>query len=123
MPKPIENAFIESIIPTSMLETTLATLFNIEPRDVKLYISLLEPGPKRINEIASMTSQDYTTTYRSIQRAMLVGLVFREMRTYRRGGRYYVYEARDPKTVRERALKLLDEWERNARKEIETIGR
>ena len=102
-----------------MPDSALAKLFDLEERDVKLYLSLLGSDPKKINEIAFALKQDYTTTYKSIQRCMRAGLVFRDKKTYRRGGRYFVYEAVEPKKVVERSLEVLEQWKINVNAELE----
>jgi predicted transcriptional regulator len=102
-----------------MPDYTIARLLDIEERDVKLYFSLLGSGPKKVGDIASMVKQDYTTTYNSIQRCMRAGLVFRDKKTYRRGGRYYVYEAVEPEDVAKRSLETLEQWKVKVNEELE----
>lgn len=105
-----------------MSERILAHLFDVVERDIKLYRMLQGSGGMRANDIASLIQEDYTTTYRSLERCMRAGLVFREKRTYRRGGRYYLYEATPPEVVAERALALLEGWTASARRTIRTLA-
>ena len=102
-----------------MSGSTIARLLYVEDKDIKLYLSLLGSGPKKVGDIASMVKQDYTTTYNSIQRCMRAGLVFRDKKTYRRGGRYYVYEAVEPKDVARRSLDALEQWKVKVNEELE----
>jgi len=92
------------------LEDILARIFNLEQRDVKLYYTLLASGPMKITQISSAMNQDYTTTYLSVRRCMQARLIFRSRSTYRRGGRFYLYEAVDPEEILSRARETLQSW-------------
>ncbi|MEG9194203.1 MAG: TrmB family transcriptional regulator [Archaeoglobales archaeon] len=60
--------------------------------DLRVYEAILS-GFERIDELSSALGKKENSVYRSIQRLLLAGLIYREKRVLPAGGYYFVYKA------------------------------
>ncbi|MDK2795030.1 MAG: hypothetical protein PWQ22_224 [Archaeoglobaceae archaeon] len=66
--------------------------FGLNPQDVEVYEAILG-GLEKIEELSSFLGKKENSVYRSIQRLLLAGLIYREKRILPAGGYYFVYRA------------------------------
>jgi predicted transcriptional regulator len=66
--------------------------FGLNSEDLRVYEAILS-GFERIDELSSALGKKENSVYRSIQRLLLAGLIYREKRVLPAGGYYFVYKA------------------------------
>jgi len=101
---------IKDSITTLNCDNVLECFFGVNESDVEIYRILLTEGEKKIEEISSISGKSENTTYKSLQKLMLAGIVIRERKLLRGGGYYYTYKAVSPKEVGEQMRRTLDNW-------------
>ncbi len=83
---------IKQISNSSDCKNLLECFFGLNSEDVKVYKGILQ-GLERIEELSKALGKKENSVYRSIQRLLLAGLVYKEKRTLPAGGYYFVYKA------------------------------
>ncbi len=66
--------------------------FGLNSEDLRVYEAILS-GCEKIDELSSALGKKEPSVYRSIQRLLLAGLIYREKETLPAGGYYFVYRA------------------------------
>lgn len=84
--------------------------FNLNDFEISVYRKLLELGPCRADEIADAIERDRSTVYRSLQKLMSCGLVYRETRSIERGGYFHMYLPISREMMREKLERCVEEW-------------
>jgi predicted transcriptional regulator len=83
---------IKQISNSSDCKNLLECFFGLNSEDVKVYEAILR-GLERIEELSKALGKKENSVYRSIQRLLLAGLIYKEKRTLSAGGYYFVYKA------------------------------
>ncbi len=83
---------IKQISNSSDCKNLLECFFGLNSEDLKVYEAILK-GLERIEELSKALGKKENTVYRSIQRLLLAGLIYKEKRTLSAGGYYFVYKA------------------------------
>jgi predicted transcriptional regulator len=91
-------------------EDLVQCAFNLNEFEVSIYRKLVEVGPSRADEIAEAIGRDRSTVYRSLQKLMSCGIVFRETRSIERGGYFHVYIPISRQMMKEKLERCVDEW-------------
>lgn len=66
--------------------------FGLNSEDVKVYEAIIR-GFEKIEDLSSFLDKKENSVYRSIQRLLIAGLIYREKKTMPSGGYYFVYRA------------------------------
>ncbi|AEA46235.1 helix-turn-helix domain-containing protein [Archaeoglobus veneficus] len=100
---------IREAITALSCENVLECFFGLNEFDILIYRTLLKLGGARIEQLAETIEKSENTIYKSLQKLMLCGLVFREKKTIEAGGYYYIYMPVEPERVAEKMRKMLGE--------------
>ncbi len=96
----------------------LCILFDLTQLDLDIYRHLLR-HEKRATDIAAAMDKDRSTIHRSLQRLVEGGFCTRERRLVDGGGRYFIYRARPPATVKEHIQACIERWHRRMHKSLD----
>lgn len=88
--------------------------FGLSCEDAKVYEALLK-GVERVEELSSILKKKEISVYKSLQRLLIAGLVYREKRIIPSGGYFYVYKAVPKEVVAREIESLLDELSNKVR--------
>ncbi|MGM0510083.1 MAG: helix-turn-helix domain-containing protein [Thermoplasmatota archaeon] len=91
-------------------DNVLVCLYSLSKLDKKILDTLSDGEEYRSSELAEKLDRDQSTVYRSLERLVSCGMVYKEKKTIRKGGYYYLYSARPQNLVKEEAMKCLDDW-------------
>jgi len=83
---------IKQISNSSDCKNLFECFFGLNSEDLKVYEAILR-GLERIEELSKALGKKENSVYRSIQRLLLAGLIYKEKRTLSAGGYYFVYKA------------------------------
>ena len=103
------------MLPTNIMEAPtckdlVQCAFSLNEFEVSVYMKLIELGPSRADEVAISLGRDRSTVYRSLQKLMSCGMVYRETRSIERGGYYHVYLPISKKMMKEKLERCVEEW-------------
>ncbi len=102
-------------------DVALECLYNLSALD-RRSLDMLQDGKEyRTDDVAELLERDQSTAYRSLERLVSCGLVYKEKHNIRNGGYYYVYSIRPLDKIKEEALECLEEWYKKMRKAIEDL--
>ncbi|MDW7990180.1 MAG: helix-turn-helix domain-containing protein [Archaeoglobaceae archaeon] len=73
-------------------ESFLQCFFGLNSEDLKIYYAIAN-GCERIEEISRLVGKKGNAVYKSLQRLLISGLVYREKKVIDRGGYYFIYKA------------------------------
>ncbi|MFO8110104.1 MAG: helix-turn-helix domain-containing protein [Thermoplasmata archaeon] len=99
--------------------TVLEYLYNLPDIDKKIFTFLSKGGEYRANEVAKNVDRDQSTAYRSLERLVDCGMVYKEKHNIRNGGYYFLYSSRPMDLIKEEALECLDMWYEKMKNSIE----
>ena len=84
--------------------------FNLNEFEVSVYCHLLEMGPSRADDLAQGMDRDRSTVYRSLQKLMSCGMVYRETRSIERGGYFHLYAPISKEAMKDKLERCVEEW-------------
>lgn len=99
----------------------LECLYSLSKLDKKILETLSDEEEYRSSELAEELERDQSTIYRSLERLVSCGMVYKEKKTIRKGGYYYLYSARPRGLVKEEAKKCLNDWYEQMKEAIEEL--
>lgn len=101
---------IPSINSLTRMNATVKDLFiqlyDLAPLELDILfmlISKLDDGPMMmmtLDEVSKVVDRDRSTTFRSLQKLVTLGLVIKETKTIKDGGYFHVYSAVDMETFK-----------------------
>ncbi len=99
----------------------LQCLYSLTKLDKKILEILRSGGEFRSKEISKKLDKDQSTAYRSLEKLVWCGFVYKERHNIRKGGYYFTYSVRPVNMIKEEALEYLDRWYENMKKAIEDL--
>jgi predicted transcriptional regulator len=78
-------------------------LYDLSPLDLDILFMLISrknDEPMTLDEVSKETDRDKSTTFRSLQKLVTLGLCIKETKTIKEGGYYHVYSVVDMKTFK-----------------------
>jgi predicted transcriptional regulator len=99
-------------------EDIMQCFFNLNELDIRIYMNLVDEGPKRSDDLAKKVGKDGTTVYRSLQKLISCGICFRETKTLARGGYYHIYTAVEPEVLKKKIQDCVKQWNINMNKAL-----
>ncbi len=102
-------------------ENVLECLYNLSELDRDILSLLSEGGEYRSSKIAEELDKDQSTAYRSLQKLSKCGLIYKEKKTIRNGGYYFVYSIRAMDKVKEEAKQCIDRWHTEMHEAVEDL--
>ena len=98
---------IPSINSLTRMNATVKDLFiqlyDLSPLDLDILFMLISKKndePMTLDQISKETDRDRSTTFRSLQKLVTLGLCIKETKTIKEGGYYHVYSVVDMKTFK-----------------------
>ena len=87
-------------------------LYDLSPLDLDLLFTLIKhKKPMTLEELSTIADRDKSTTFRSLQKLVGLGICIKETKTLKEGGYYHVYSAIDNKTFKMETEKKVKELE------------
>lgn len=83
--------------------------FGLNAEDVKVYEAVLM-GFERVEDISKFLSKNSNSVYKSLQKLLISGLVYREKKVIERGGYYFVYKVTPREVVASEVENVLREF-------------
>jgi len=96
--------------------------FSLAEFEVEVYYQLSQSGPLRADELAAKMRKDRSTVYRSLQKLMTCGMVYRETKSIVRGGYFHVYKAIGKDLLRERLERCVNDWYSHMQEVLSRFG-
>jgi predicted transcriptional regulator len=110
-------------------------LYDLSPLDLDILFMLISKKneePLTLDEVSKVTDRDRSTTFRSLQKLVTLGLCMKETKTIKEGGYYHVYSIVDMETFKieterrvrdlQRSLdRLLKKFENDMQKAISSM--
>lgn len=78
-------------------------LYDLSPLDLEILFMLISKKndePMTLDQISKEADRDRSTTFRSMQKLVTLGLCIKETKTIKEGGYYHVYSVVDMKTFK-----------------------
>ena len=78
-------------------------LYDLSPLDLDILFMLISKkneAPMTLDEVTKETDRDRSTTFRSLQKLVTLGLCIKETKTIKEGGYYHVYSVVDMETFK-----------------------
>jgi predicted transcriptional regulator len=78
-------------------------LYDLSPLDLDILFMLIskkDEAPMTLDEVTKETDRDRSTTFRSMQKLVSLGLCIKETKTIKEGGYYHVYSVVDMETFK-----------------------
>ncbi len=87
-------------------------LYDLSPLDLDLLFTLIKyKKPMTLEELSTKADRDKSTTFRSLQKLVGLGICIKETKTLKEGGYYHIYSAIDNKTFKMETEKKVKELE------------
>ena len=114
-----------SIPPVNALTRMNATvkdlfiqLYDLSPLDLDILFMLIgnnknDKKPMTLDEVSKEVDRDKSTTFRSLQKLVSLGLCVKETKTIKEGGYYHVYSAVDMQTFKVETEKRVKELQKS----------
>ncbi|MFL6486595.1 MAG: MarR family transcriptional regulator [Nitrososphaera sp.] len=92
-------------------------LYDLSPPELDILFMLIsrengEP-PMTLEQISKAMDRDKSTTFRSLQKLVTIGLVVKESRTIKDGGYFHVYSAVDRETFKKETERKVKELQKS----------
>jgi predicted transcriptional regulator len=97
--------------------------FSLAEFEVEVYYQLSQTGPLRADELAAKMGRDRSTVYRSLQKLMTCGMVYRETKSIERGGYFHLYNAIGRELLRERLERCVNDWYSHMQEVLNKFGK
>jgi predicted transcriptional regulator len=91
-------------------------LYDLSPLDLDILFILIRNKnnkPMTLDEVSEEVDRDRTTTFRSLQKLVTLGLCVKETKTLKEGGYFHVYSAVDMQTFKVETEKKVKELQRS----------
>ncbi len=84
--------------------------FSLSDADIELLRQLMVQGPGSVGDLTDGTDRSNGSVYRSLQRMLSCGLVYRDTRHIEQGGYYYLYAALPRAELNARIQSCVGDW-------------
>ena len=89
----------------------LHCIFSLNDFELSVYQKLLDLGEAKIDDISTELKRERTVVYRSLQKLVSCGLVYKDSKIPEQGGGFYhVYSAVELGEVKKNIEEKVDEW-------------
>jgi predicted transcriptional regulator len=91
-------------------------LYDLSPLDLDILFMLIRnknDKPMTLDEISEEVDRDRSTTFRSLQKLVTLGLCVKETKTIKEGGYYHLYSAVDMQTFKAETERRVKELQRS----------
>ena len=90
-------------------------LYDLSPLDLEILFMLIrnKSKPITLEEASKEVDRDRSTTFRSLQKLVSLGLCVKETKTIKEGGYYHVYSAVDMQTFKVETEKRVKELQKS----------
>ena len=92
-------------------------LYDLSPPELEILFMLIgrenDEPPMTLEQISKAMDRDKSTTFRSLQKLVTLGLLVKETRTIKDGGYFHVYSAVDPETFKKETERRVKELQKS----------
>ena len=92
-------------------------LYDLSPLDLEILFMLVksrnDDEPMTLDEVSKEADRDRSTTFRSLQKLVTLGLCVKDTKTIKEGGYYHVYSAVDMQTFKLETERKVKELQRS----------
>ena len=88
----------------------LQCVLKLNSLEVTSYKLLVDRGPMRSDELAGFIGKDRSTAYRCLKHLISCGICTKDAMTIESGGRFHVYTAVPPETVKVKLKECTEQW-------------
>jgi len=92
-------------------------LYDLSPPELEILFMLIsrenDEPPMTLEQISKAMDRDKSTTFRSLQKLVTLGLLVKETRTIKDGGYFHVYSAVDRKTLEKETERRVKELQKS----------
>jgi predicted transcriptional regulator len=93
-------------------------LYDLSPLDMDILFMLIannkdDDKPMTLDEVSTEVDRDRSTTFRSLQKLVSLGLCVKETKTIKEGGYFHVYSAVDMETFKAETEKRVKELQKS----------
>ena len=91
-------------------------LYDLSPLDLDILFMLISKKseePMTLDEVSKVTDRDRSTTFRSLQKLVTLGLCIKETKTIKEGGYYHLYSIVDMETFKIETERRVRELQRS----------
>jgi predicted transcriptional regulator len=102
----------------STVKDLFIQLYDLSPLDLEILFMLIksrndDDEPMTLDEISKEVDRDRSTTFRSLQKLVTLGLCVKETKTIKEGGYYHVYSPVDMQTFKVETEKKVKELQKS----------
>ena len=101
---------VRELVSTLNCENLFECIFGLNSMDMRVYTVLSELGNGRVEDISRTLGKRGATVYKSLQKLVMVGLVYREKRVFDGGGYCFVYKPVPKADVIREVTRIVDEF-------------
>jgi predicted transcriptional regulator len=92
-------------------------LYDLSPLDLDILFMLIskknDDKPMTLDQVSKEADRDRSTTFRSLQKLVTLGLLVKETKTIKEGGYYHVYSAVDIETFKKETERKVKDLQRS----------
>ena len=92
-------------------------LYDLSPLDLDILFMLISKKnsktPMTLDEVSKETDRNRSTTFRSLQKLVTLGLAIKETKTIKEGGYYHVYSAVDMETFKKETVRKVGDLQKS----------
>ncbi len=108
---------IPSVNSLTRMSATVKDLFiqiyDLSPLDLDILFMLIskknDEKPMTLDEVSKEADRDRSTTFRSLQKLVTLGLVIKETKTIKERGYFHVYSAVDMETFKKETVRKVED--------------
>ncbi len=111
---------LRELVSLLSCENLLECVYGLNSNDVEIY-RVISSGLERVEEISRATGKSGSAVYKSIQKLVAAGIVYRVKVTMNGGGYYYIYRAVPKERLAEDVIRIVDEFCSKVRRTVEEM--
>ena len=81
----------------------LTCIYDLSTSDAYVFNVLKANGTMTLDQLSQKIQRNRSTVFKSLQRLVSVGLVYKTPKTLQAGGKYYEFHVNDPSVIKKRA--------------------
>jgi len=94
----------------------LTCIYDLSTSDAYVFSVLKKNGTMTLDQLSEKIHRNRSTVFKSLQRLVSVGIVYKTPRTLQAGGKYYEFHVNDPLIIRKRAEAVVSDIQNSMKK-------
>ncbi len=113
---------MREMLTTLSCNNLFECVFGLNSVDTKVYMTLCDLESGRVDEISKILDKGENTVYKSLQKLVMAGLVYREKVVFEGGGYCFIYRPVPLRDVMKEVLRIVDEFCVRVREVVEEFA-